>query len=209
MTVQCICHILEGKIVIVVYISEQISCVLYNTFYKKEYLFGILKMNRPNYLTCEEIDDEIIISDDDVSETEDDSEEFFPESESDQSDDNGSDTENENNGEQLVDSNENMDPSFVSKDGIVWNPQPMQVQGGRLRTENVISLHPGVTRYAKSRVEDIKRCIYALFPTPIEKIILKHTNAYIEGRKNVSIIPIDANLLYAYIGVLILAGVHR
>ena len=105
--------------------------------------------------------------------------------------------------------NETVNPKYVSKDGIVWNPQPIQPQSGRFRSENVISLRPGVTRYAKSRVDDKKDAFMLFFPPHIENVILNHTNAYIQGRGKLPIMPIDVNLLYAYIGVLILAGVHR
>lgn len=164
-------------------------------------------MNRPNYLTSEETE-EIVISDEDGSASEESEDEFEPENESD-SDSIDSEFESENEREDSAPPNENINPLFVSKDGIVWNPQPIQVEGGRNRAENVISLRPGSTRYAKSRVADMKDAFMLFFPPPIEKIILNHTNAYIQGRKNVPTITIDADLLYAYIGVLILAGVHR
>lgn len=211
MAIQCKCDILEGKqSLLFTFLIKQVVWFIFrsiNVYISVEKL----KMSRPNYLTSEETD-EIVISDDDGSDHSEESgdDDFVPENESD-SDDSDSNTENEieNEREESAISNENTDSLFVSKDGTVWNPRPIQVEGGRLRTENVISLRPGSTRYAKSRVDDLKDAFMLFFPPPIEKLILNHTNAFIEGRKNVPIIPIDANLLYAYIGVLILAGVHR
>ena len=160
-------------------------------------------MDGPSYLTGEEIGGNI---ESDVSA--DSEKEYEPESDS-TDDDDQSDFEIENEEQELAPVNETVNPKYVSKDGIVWNPQPIQPQSGRFRSENVISLRPGVTRYAKSRVDDKKDAFMLFFPPHIENVILNHTNAYIQGRGKLPIMPIDVNLLYAYIGVLILAGVHR
>ena len=75
-------------------------------------------MNRPS----EEDGEEIIISN---SETEDNNDgDFLMESD----ENSESESENENYEEQDDDSNENVDQSFVSKDGIVWNSKPIQPQ---------------------------------------------------------------------------------
>lgn len=135
-------------------------------------------------------------------------EEYEPESDS-TDDDDQSDFEIENEEQELTPVNETENTKYVSKDKIVWNPQPIQSQSGRLRSENVISLRPGVTRYAKNRVDDKKDAFMLFFPPHIENVILNLTNAYIQGSGKLPIMPVDVNLLYAYIGVLILAGVHR
>lgn len=154
-------------------------------------------MIRPSYITGEEIEEENIQSDDADSDSEDSAYEFLLESDSDvDSDDNDSEIEN-------------ADELFVSKDGLVWNPRPIQVHGAKYQTKNVSSFCPGVTNDAESCVDNMKDAFMLFFPPSIEKLIVKHTNAHIKARKIGPIIPIDANLLYAYIGVLILAGVHR
>ncbi|XP_053968281.1 piggyBac transposable element-derived protein 4-like [Anastrepha ludens] len=102
-----------------------------------------------------------------------------------------------------------VDPLFVSKDGIVWNPQPVHDRAGRLRNENVINLRPGTTRYARARIDDIKDAFMLFFPPTIENIVLKWSNAYAKEQYDDNYIEINSNLLHAYIGVLILAGVYR
>lgn len=160
-------------------------------------------MNQPRYLTSEEADEEIILSDDDKDSESDESVNGFllgSDSDSDGSDDSSSQIRNQNYGNQ----------SYVSKDGVSWNPLPIHMQaGGKYRMKNVNSLCPGVTTFAERRVDNIKDSFMLFFPPPIEKMILKHTNAYVEASGKTPIITIDANLLYAYIGVLLLAGVYR
>lgn len=102
-----------------------------------------------------------------------------------------------------------VDPTFVSKSGQVWSSTPFQIDSGRFRTENIISLRPGATRYAKSRVSDIKSAFMLFFPTNIQNIILKHSNDYAAKKYGENYIEITSDMLEAYIGVLILAGVYR
>lgn len=158
-------------------------------------------MARPNYLTGEDTEEEEdVIGDDD---SEDSAHEFLLESggDNDDDDDGSDDNDAEIDGEKEL---------FVSKDGIVWNARPISVHSAKHQTKTMTkSFYPGVTNDAESCVDNIKDAFMLFFPPPIEKLILKHTNAHIKARKLGPIIPIDANLLYAYIGVLILAGVHR
>ncbi len=52
-----------------------------------------------------------------------------------------------------------VDVTFWSKDGnLFWSSSPTEKKG-RLSTENVIKMTPGLTKYATSRIEDIKSCI--------------------------------------------------
>lgn len=104
---------------------------------------------------------------------------------------------------------ENIDPMFVSKDGIVWQPEPIQDRSGRFRNENIISLAPGTTRYARVRVSDIKDAFLLFFLQHIEILILSHSNAFARAKYGENCTKIDSNLLQAYIGLLILAGVYR
>ncbi len=51
-----------------------------------------------------------------------------------------------------------VDVTFWSKDGnLSWSSSPTEKKG-RLFTENVIKMTPGLTKYATSRIEDIKSC---------------------------------------------------
>ncbi len=51
-----------------------------------------------------------------------------------------------------------VDVTFWSKDGnLSWSSSPTEKKG-RLSTENVIKMTPGLTKYATSRIEDIKSC---------------------------------------------------
>ena len=86
-------------------------------------------MDKPNYLTSEEIGDEYDASDGGSEISENSDADYVPLYDS--FDDDDSDSESENEEMELASSNENVDPLFVSKDGIVWNPQPFQSQAGR------------------------------------------------------------------------------
>lgn len=162
-------------------------------------------MSRPVYLTSEEIDEECILSDDDSdSEPEESVNDFLL----------GSDSDNDSDGSDGSDSefqNQNYrNQSYVSRDGTRWNPLPVNVQAsGKYRMKNANSFSPGVTAFAERRVDNIKDSFMLFFPPPIEKMILKHTNAYIRASGKAPIVVIDSNLLYAYIGVLLLAGIYR
>ncbi len=51
-----------------------------------------------------------------------------------------------------------VDVTFWSKDGnLSWSSSPTEKKG-RLSTENVIKMTPGLTKYATSRIEDIVLC---------------------------------------------------
>ncbi len=73
-----------------------------------------------------------------------------------------------------------VDVTFWSKDGnLSWSSSPTEKKG-RLSTENVKKMTPGLTKYATSRIEDIKSC-FNLFPAePIENIVISISN--LEGR---------------------------
>lgn len=102
------------------------------------------------------------------------------------------------------------DPLYVSKDGTIWQPEPFHLEcSGRFRNENILNLTPGVTRFAKSRVDNIKDAFQLFFPPHLENIILVHTNAFAKAKYGDEYMRIDSSLLQAYIGVLILAGVYR
>ncbi|XP_062409077.1 piggyBac transposable element-derived protein 4-like [Sardina pilchardus] len=91
---------------------------------------------------------------------------------------------------------------------LTWSVSP-PVQQGRLGAANVIRMIPGPTRYAVSRVQDIKST-FELFITPaIQNIILQMTN--LEGSRvyGDSWEVLDLTHLQAYIGLLILAGVYK
>lgn len=53
------------------------------------------------------------------------------------------------------DTPEGDDPLHVAKDGTVCKQVPFQSRIARTKAANVITLRPGVTRYAKSRVDSI------------------------------------------------------
>ncbi|KAM4038357.1 LOW QUALITY PROTEIN: uncharacterized protein ACNLHF_016667 [Anomaloglossus baeobatrachus] len=96
---------------------------------------------------------------------------------------------------------------FKFKSGkISWSSVPPDVHG-RADAANVIKMTPGITRFAVTRVSDIKTCFDLFMPLSIKKVII----AMIEGKK------VHGNMwndlhdddLDAYIGVLLLAGVYR
>ncbi len=63
-----------------------------------------------------------------------------------------------------------VDVTFWSKDGnLSWSSSPTEKKG-RLSTENVIKMTPGLTKYATSRIEDIKSCFNLFLAEPIENI---------------------------------------
>ncbi|XP_055388890.1 piggyBac transposable element-derived protein 4-like [Condylostylus longicornis] len=128
---------------------------------------------------------------------------------SDDTDRSDSDENQSQNEEYEENNNEIADPLFISKDGRIWNSEPTSNQSGRIRSENIITLPPGVTRYAKSRIDTPKDAFLLYFPKQIEKIIIENSNAFGQAKYGLQHIEIDSNLLYAYIGVLILAGVYR
>ncbi len=67
-----------------------------------------------------------------------------------------------------------VDVTFWSKDGnLSWSSSPTEKKG-RLSTENVIKMTPGLTKYATSRIEDIKSC----FNPFSGKAYWKHSHIY-------------------------------
>lgn len=93
---------------------------------------------------------------------------------------------------------------FKSKNGkIFWSSVPHDVHG-RAAAANVIKMTPGITRFALTKVSDIKRCFEIFMPLSLERIIITMIN--LEGKK--SPWRHDEEYLDAFIGVL-LAGVYR
>ncbi len=73
-----------------------------------------------------------------------------------------------------------VDVTFWSKDrNLSWSSSPAEKKG-RLSTENIIKMTPGLTKYATSRIEDIKSCFNLFLAEPIENIVISMTN--LEGR---------------------------
>lgn len=99
--------------------------------------------------------------------------------------------------------------SIQSKNGTIeWLLEPPQQQG-RLSSANVIKNTPGITRYATSRITDVKSAFTTIFNSNIEKEIIKMTN--IEGERvfNQKWKSLDSANFQAYIGLLLLAGVYK
>ncbi len=102
-----------------------------------------------------------------------------------------------------------VDVTFWSKDGnLSWSSSPTEKKG-RLSTENVIKMTPGLTKYATSRIEDIKSCFNLFLAEPIENIVISMTN--LEGRRvyKENWNEVDRTDIEAYIGLLILCGVYK
>ncbi|XP_031639747.1 piggyBac transposable element-derived protein 4-like, partial [Contarinia nasturtii] len=152
-------------------------------------------MARPKYLTQEELETLLNETDDEDADISDDECELQEDSLIETSD---SDVEEPDDIEidGSADDIEKM-AWFISKDGIVWNSEPVTDRSGRLRKENVITLCPGLTRFAKNRVDSIKDAFLLFFPSPVENIILKNSNAYAKATYGENAIEIDSNLLHA------------
>lgn len=98
---------------------------------------------------------------------------------------------------------------FKSKNGMIcWSSVPHDVHG-RAAAANVIKMTPGITRFAVTRVSDIKTCFELFMPLSLKRVIIAMTN--LEGKKvhGDKWKDIDEEFLDAYIGVLLLAGVYR
>lgn len=97
----------------------------------------------------------------------------------------------------------------LSKNGLVnWKTSPPNQQG-RTSSANIIKLTPGATRYAISRITDIKFSLLIFFERQILSKIIEMSNK--EGQVvfgNEWKIISDEEFL-AYIGILLLAGVYR
>uniref|UniRef100_UPI003AAEECD7 piggyBac transposable element-derived protein 4-like n=1 Tax=Centroberyx gerrardi TaxID=166262 RepID=UPI003AAEECD7 len=150
-------------------------------------------------------DSERPVSDEDeqASETEDDNTDdevwkLIPPVESDSSDDSAESGE---------DTEETAGPSdeWKSKNGqIVWSP----THGETLRYVPATGVIPGPTRYATTRISNVKSCFDLFMTEKIIQLLLDMTN--LQGRRSVTDWKdIDATDMQAYIGLLILAGVYR
>ena len=89
-------------------------------------------------------------------------------------------SESEDEFENLIEDNPN-NYSILSKNNkITWKySQPSQI--GRAASCNIIRNRPGITRFATSRISDIKSSFELFFDLPIQKHIIRMTN--IEGEK--------------------------
>ncbi|XP_048874855.1 piggyBac transposable element-derived protein 4-like [Brienomyrus brachyistius] len=92
-------------------------------------------------------------------------------------------------------------------ENICWSSVPPDVHG-RTAAEKIRKT-PGITRFAVTRVSDIKTCFDLFMPLSLKKVIIAMTN--LEGKKVYSDMwhDIDEEQLDAYIGVLLLLGVYR
>ncbi|KAM4016931.1 LOW QUALITY PROTEIN: piggyBac transposable element-derived protein 4-like [Anomaloglossus baeobatrachus] len=97
---------------------------------------------------------------------------------------------------------------FKSKSGkISWSAVPPDIHG-RADAANVIKMTPGITRFAVTRVSDIKTCFDLFMPLSIKKVIIAMTNLRKKVHGNMWNDLHDDDL-DAYIGVLLLAGVYK
>ncbi|XP_053946583.1 piggyBac transposable element-derived protein 4-like [Anastrepha ludens] len=111
------------------------------------------------------------------------------------------------------DDENSLEPSEMmsSKNGqINFSKTPLVTSAGRASRENIISLIPGLTRYSCSRITEKEISSFELFfPPPLIRTILTYTN--IEGKRiyGEEWLDIENIELFAFIGLLILAGVFR
>eukprot|EP00064_Thunnus_orientalis_P011091 superscaffoldBa00001567_g11121 len=100
---------------------------------------------------------------------------------------------------------EKEDPGWKSRNGqIVWSPSHAET----LRYFPATALTPGPTRYAIARISNVKSCFDLLITEEITQLLVDMTN--LQGRRTVKDWKdVDATDLQAYMGLLILAGVHR
>ncbi len=76
-----------------------------------------------------------------------------------------------------------VDVTFWSKDGNLSRSSSPTEKKGRLSTENVIKMTPGLTKYATSRIEDRKSCFNLFLAEPIEnRLICSMTNLQMQGK---------------------------
>jgi len=91
----------------------------------------------------------------------------------------------------------------------MWYAGPICNEKTKVKIANIVKLCPGLTRYSKSHVNELKDAFLLFFPPSIENLILDNSNCYgraIHGDKH---IEIDSKLLHAYLAVLILSGALR
>ncbi|CAM4571666.1 unnamed protein product [Leuciscus chuanchicus] len=100
--------------------------------------------------------------------------------------------------------------TYASKNGeIVWTAAGPTQTPGRAPAEHVMKMTPGPTRYACSRVDNIRSAFELFFPEETQKTLIDMTN--LEGKRvyGESWKEVDWVDLQAYIGLLLLAGVYR
>lgn len=99
--------------------------------------------------------------------------------------------------------------AYLSKDKTIqWYSESFK-QAGRASSSNVMSLTPGITRYAMTRISDEISAFKLFITIGIEQLIMNYTN--IEGEKvyGENWKQLDDRELEAYLGLLILAGVYK
>lgn len=107
-------------------------------------------------------------------------------------------------------SNEEGPVTYTSRNGeILWCSSPPPQTQGRARAEEVLRNTPGPTRYACTRVEDIRSAFELFFTKSIQNILLEITN--LEGQRVYGNEWNDIVLeeMQAFVGLLILAGVCK
>ena len=95
---------------------------------------------------------------------------------------------------------------FSQKTKITWSAEHFP-QHGKISFANIIKLTPDPTRYAISRIDNIRS--FQVIMNNLSDIVLKMTN--VEGRSvyGDNWENLDAITLEAYIGILLLAGAYR
>ena len=68
--------------------------------------------------------------------------------------------------------------SMLSKDGNMWYASPICNENTKVKISNIIKLRPGLTRYSKSHVNELKDAFLLFFPPSIENLILDSSNCY-------------------------------
>ncbi|GAV10041.1 hypothetical protein RvY_19539 [Ramazzottius varieornatus] len=97
---------------------------------------------------------------------------------------------------------------YFSKNGAVqWSRFPLDT--GKTRSVNKMTGEGGVTPHARSRVMDMPDCIDLFLTSAIKELIVLHTNE--EGNRRygkTEWVPFDVVELDAFLGMLLLQGVH-
>ncbi|KAJ3603104.1 hypothetical protein NHX12_030848, partial [Muraenolepis orangiensis] len=110
-----------------------------------------------------------------------DGEEEAPEEEAPEEDTPGEEAPEEDTPGEEAPEEEAPEVTFQSNEGNLLWYSSTQDRGGRARVDNIIRMTPGPTRYATSRVDDIKSSFQLFLPESIVEIILEITN--LEGRR--------------------------
>lgn len=98
----------------------------------------------------------------------------------------------------------------LSKDKLInWSKTPINCDKGRKRAENVISNTPGITRYAKAKIDTIFSTFDLCFPHKIRSLIVEKTNENGKEKFCSSWTDLTDQEFLTYIGLLILAGVYK